>query len=361
MLSTQESKRDFQKDFQRDFALDNLKAVLILLVVVGHVIEPAVHKFEWAKSLYVFIYLFHMPMFTWAAGAVAKSDLSASNVRKILTRLVIPYFFLDFMYTVFDYFIFERQDFNYTPMVPYWILWFLFSLIFWRVLLVFLDKFRFPLVLALVLGLLVGLNSYGYHLSFSRTFVYFPFFVWGYYYKRDGHKFQWLWAKLLSLTILLCLFAVSFQWGFIQTFDLRWLYGSFGYSDFELSALEGMGVRLLLYLTAGLAGFSLLHLVKNRQYFFTKYGRDSLYIFVLHGFVIRFLSSGELYNNLEQRWSLLVVIFGSFFLLPVLSSGPAKALAGVLMNPLSMLWPDDWYLKPKNQPNHPGQSNQPKS
>lgn len=42
----------------RIYYFDNLKFVLIFLVVFGHLIDPIIHKTDIAKSTFLFIYLF---------------------------------------------------------------------------------------------------------------------------------------------------------------------------------------------------------------------------------------------------------------------------------------------------------------
>ena len=60
---------------QRDAYFDNVKGILILLVVIGHLIEPFYLKSKFVESLYTFIYTFHMPAFIFLSGLFFKPDL----------------------------------------------------------------------------------------------------------------------------------------------------------------------------------------------------------------------------------------------------------------------------------------------
>jgi len=44
---------------ERQWQFDNAKAILVLLVVFGHFVEPAINN-EMYRGFYTFIYLFHM-------------------------------------------------------------------------------------------------------------------------------------------------------------------------------------------------------------------------------------------------------------------------------------------------------------
>jgi len=47
----------------RDTFYDNLKFFLIVTVVVGHFVSPLTDSSKFCKSLFLFIYTFHMPLF----------------------------------------------------------------------------------------------------------------------------------------------------------------------------------------------------------------------------------------------------------------------------------------------------------
>ena len=55
---------------KRIYKFDNLKAILIFLVVFGHFLELV----EGHKLLYLTIYSFHMPLFLFLSGYFARFD-----------------------------------------------------------------------------------------------------------------------------------------------------------------------------------------------------------------------------------------------------------------------------------------------
>lgn len=52
---------------------DNLKGVLIALVVLGHVISPVIATNPYANLLHHVIYLFRMPLFVFTTGLFSAS------------------------------------------------------------------------------------------------------------------------------------------------------------------------------------------------------------------------------------------------------------------------------------------------
>lgn len=77
---------------QRNDRADNIKAILIFLVVFGHMLELAS-----ARRIYLIIYSFHMPAFIFVTGYYAKF-----KPRKILLELIMPYILFQTLYLLFD-------------------------------------------------------------------------------------------------------------------------------------------------------------------------------------------------------------------------------------------------------------------
>ncbi|MEM7627447.1 MAG: acyltransferase family protein [Planctomycetota bacterium] len=322
----------------RDVTLDNFKFVLITLVVVGHAIEPAIGSFDWARTVYIFIYLFHMPMFAYVSGVFSSAKIDGAAIRKIIVRLVIPYVFLETAYSLFDYFAFSREALRISPLVPYWIMWYMFSLVLWRLLLPIVSHFRFPVALSVVAGLACGINHYDYNLSFSRTFVFFPFFLIGHYYhawiaeslKRLGAS-RLVGGVVIAVALLVLLVLPN-----AHEFDVRWLYGSKSYASLGVGWEQGVVYRSLFYAMSILLGVAFLSMIKADRGFGTAFGESSLYIYVLHGFVIKGLLAIGFYSYIDSEWKMAAWVFASLSLLPALSSRLAKRVAENIMNPLGL-------------------------
>ncbi|TWP26259.1 hypothetical protein ETU09_11230 [Apibacter muscae] len=58
---------------ERSYFFDNLKFLLILLVIFGRIIEYYIFVNHNYKSIYLFIYSFYMPLFIFISGYFSKN------------------------------------------------------------------------------------------------------------------------------------------------------------------------------------------------------------------------------------------------------------------------------------------------
>ena len=79
---------------KRNYYIDNLKFILITLVVVGHFAIKMTYMAP-IQSLLYFIYLFHMPCFIFVSGFLAKRINAGGKLRidKILGMLWLYFIF----------------------------------------------------------------------------------------------------------------------------------------------------------------------------------------------------------------------------------------------------------------------------
>lgn len=76
---------------ERDYFFDNARAILILLVVFGHMLQPYTSGDKYLSALYLVIYSFHMPTFLFISGYFAKNIDKPYYLEKISKRLIVPY------------------------------------------------------------------------------------------------------------------------------------------------------------------------------------------------------------------------------------------------------------------------------
>jgi fucose 4-O-acetylase-like acetyltransferase len=73
---------------QRNVLIDAAKGLGILLVVLGHAVQK---NTDYDNLIFRLIYSFHMPLFMFLSGCVAKY-YNAQTLTKNITRLLVPYF-----------------------------------------------------------------------------------------------------------------------------------------------------------------------------------------------------------------------------------------------------------------------------
>ena len=80
---------------EREHSFDNAKAILIFMVVFGHLIEPLVLLDNRIKFIYMIIYSIHMPTFIFISGYFCKEN---SNRLKKSVNLFLIYFIFQIIY-----------------------------------------------------------------------------------------------------------------------------------------------------------------------------------------------------------------------------------------------------------------------
>ena len=119
-----------QTDRQREYLFDNYKVLLIILVVIGHFIEPNYEQNPFLYELKWGIVAFHMPAFIFISGYFSKK---IPSIKKMISGLIIPYFFYEILYYLLYTFILDKETGLYFTR-PKFSLWYLMALFAWRIL-----------------------------------------------------------------------------------------------------------------------------------------------------------------------------------------------------------------------------------
>ncbi|WP_266031236.1 acyltransferase family protein [Brucella intermedia] len=260
--------------------MDALKGAAILLVVIGHALEGLLAS-QFNYYLYSVIYSFHMPLFVFLAGLHAKSSLTERDASNIVKRIVLPFIVFQVAYTQYVHFV---PGWVYGPLQPYWILWFLVSLFAWRLL---LPVFASPtgLMVAAVMGIAAGsFPQIGGDFSLSRTFYFFPFFIFGSIYgfdllqSIDRHR-KWAWCWLAAAIVGVTVWT---HYG-LNPITLR---GSEPYLTYRAFKNEPEMGRALVWLVAlmGIVGFCAIVPRKSKPLEYL--GKNVFAIYLFHGFLI---------------------------------------------------------------------------
>lgn len=270
----------------RDSFFDNAKFILIFLVVFGHIISPYRTNDEWLVSIYHFIFIFHMPAFILLAGHFSTNFRKKGYYTKIVTRLLVPYLILQTIYTLFYSQLYASTEYSLQYFTPRWAMWFLLSMIAWKLMLPLFGKLkaRYSVPLALVLGVGIGFFDISERfLSLDRTFYFFPFFLIGYYltktdlFERVKNGAYRLYAAAFLVLLFVAIYIVL---GGIDGASI--LYGTYTFS----SVIDMLG-RVGIYAGSFLVTLAFFALVPKEKYFFTGIGRRSFYVYILHGFIIK--------------------------------------------------------------------------
>lgn len=305
----------------RDAYFDNAKFLLIFFVVFGHLIQSYIYADKWAYALYTTIFTFHMPAFIVISGYFAKGFRKKGYIKKVTKKLILPYLIFQIIYSFYYAFIYEEGNVIFDPLLPHWSLWFLLSLFSWNLLLFLFARWRkgFSILLALALGILAGyFDDYSSFFSISRTFVFFPFFLFGFYIKKEHvDKLRNFRFRYISIFVLVGIFVTLY---FAPNLDYKWLFGSKPYSALETRDLYAPVIRMGVYVLTFLATMSFLAAVPKQEYFFTNWGMYSLYIYLLHGFFVRYFRESELVEIFKGPGTIFILSLLSLLIIIIISS-----------------------------------------
>lgn len=299
------------KSETRDSYFDNIKAILIILVVVGHLLESflGVNSF---KFLYTLVYSFHMPLFVFCSGCFACRDN-----HKILKRIIYPYLVFQVLYLIFNKFILGA-DTAFTFTTPYWILWYLFSLVIWSITIQFIKKVNITIIsISFLIGILIGFdNSVGYYMSLSRTLVFLPFFLLGYYCKtqqKDIKKLK-ISKSFIAMITLMSILTAIILYANLGGINTGWLYNSYSYSSLKYSWMIRIGIYVASIILSILV---MISVPRMHISVLTTIGERSMSIFLLHGFFVKAiqkvfpfsaLSSGFLISSYLIIFTMIIVL-----------------------------------------------------
>lgn len=268
----------------RDWLIDNCRAVLIVLVVSGHIFMTYHGDTRVMAFLHYFVYLFHMPAFAFFSGYVITSPRRTAD--RTVHALLPLYLGMSVVHLVALRLFFGSWQWNI--FIAPGLLWYLLALMLWRVALPRIDRLKHPIVVAFALSLLAGLfTQIGTPFALSRTIVFLPFFLMGFYCPREWrHKVRELpWA---TAVLALALIASVAAW---LTLTKYLPIGAFtAYSPYgalaHFSILRGMASRFIMLVCSAAAIFALARLLPERHTRVTFVGTHSLSVYVLQMYFI---------------------------------------------------------------------------
>ena len=322
---------------------DNARFACIVLVVLGHSLQRLTYDSDIALGLYLVIYAFHMPAFAIISGYFSKSGPpTRTQMARVITDILLPYVIFEAVWTLTKWLVEGQANPNLTQ--PSWTLWFLLALGIFRLVLPYLALLKWPLLWTVVISIGAGyLPNLDSTLSLARTLGLLPFFTLGWWLREHDivERFdllarrQW-WVFVGSIGA----FAVAgfTAWVFIDEFramNLReWLFYDENYSALGGTQWWAGGVRVALMIIAIVLTTAFLALVPRRSHFWTEFGQYTMYVYLLHSFVLYPFRESGLLRDLEPTWLWLpIVIVAAVLIALALATKPVRRLFRPLVEP----------------------------
>lgn len=294
---------------QRDYLFDNYKALLILLVVMGHFIELSYQNHSFLYTVKWLIVSFHMPAFIFISGYFSKRKLPVGT---LIRKLAVPYLVYEVIYYLLYIYVIGKPTGLYL-LYPKFSLWYILSLFIWRLLTPLIMRIPGYLVLSVIAGLLIGcVDMPSNFLSIPRTLVYFPFFLAG--VRFDGsvisrmrtRKNQILAGTGILGFVLFLIFEPAHK-----ALSPKIFYGRYNYDYLGQSAAEGILSRMLCYLVGFFLTFAIALLISKKQTFYSYIGTRTMAVYLFHGLTYSLIkgTSGILGNVNTLAESVLLLLF----------------------------------------------------
>lgn len=307
---------------------DNVRVILILCVVTGHILRPYTETSALANGLSYFIYLFHMPAFVLVSGMFSKRAIREKRYERVFTFLIL-YLLIKCGGYFIELAIYGSRKLSFSRELG--TAWYALAMAYYYLAMMYLRRFsrRYVLIFSVVIGCIAGyakdLNSF---LVLSRAFAFFPFFVIGYYLKPS-----WLaafvkkrWVQISAAVIVAALLFLSLRYARALDWTDILMKGRLGYRKLAYLKQWGGLLRLAQYGIALLLTLSVFALTPSVKLPFSYIGERTMSIYALHYACIEIfydaLGAERLVKQFAGRYYLVVFVLFGVLLTWVLSLKP---------------------------------------
>ena len=274
----------------------NVKALLLFLVIYGHLIETHIGDSDFFLWQYRFIYAVHMPLFAFLSGFFLKSEYDCLKQMRTAVKIYVPAQLIAMVVIWLT----EKRVLSF--FTPYWHLWYLMSLFFWAGICYFAVRIKkrwkrwTVLFLSILIACLCGYaDGNGRVLSLSRTLYFLPFVLLGCFLPKGirfaAHRRKGIVAGFVAIVLFV---------RFISGWPVELLYGADSFDTLALA--NGTVARLLCILVAAGLGWALLSLLPGKALSVSRVGVDTLLIYLLHGPLVRLARN----IRVENHWFALL-------------------------------------------------------
>lgn len=313
---------------ERIYKWDMVKFILIYLVVLGHVCDYYTSGSNLQineNRIFIYIYLFHMPLFIFISGLFGKRNINEKRYGSIFSFLVL-FYIMKLMKTGFDEIVWQCGSFSFfrESGIP----WYAFAMFVYYLVTIQMRRFnkKVVFIIAIIISCLAGyvsqINSF---LVCSRILVFYPFFFAG--YCADAKKLQQILSEkrvrvaaglFLAVTALIVYKKIDVLYAFRPL-----LTGQNPYKTLQGYYRYGALFRGMYYVLAFLMSASVISLVPEVKKYniFVKLGSRTLPIYVFHNLLLSYLIFETPLNEIKDSFfcplvfefilALLIVMFTS--------------------------------------------------
>lgn len=285
----------------RIYKFDNIKAILIFLVVVGHMTTDYVSDYQCVRWFTLWIYSFHMPAFIFVSGLLHKKYITNEQVLKgekgntsLRWDKVIGFLLCAYALKAFLYFFRTAigQNPTWSWIVEPGIPWYLIVMAEYEIVLFLIRRFdwKITIPLAFIISAVIGyFPSVGDTFSLSRMINFLPLFLLGYYMDRNAllEFSEKKSAKIVSAVIMIASVAACYL-GPWKWYKLRKYFTGRRSYEFLEDFFPGTfsyawAIRLGIWAIAIILTLAIVIVIPNREIkLVSKVGERSLSVYFWH-------------------------------------------------------------------------------
>lgn len=273
----------------RDPYYDNLKGLLIVLVVVCHFLGGCLEKDDYIlRSFVLFVYFFHMPLFVFVSGYFSKNVDKCRETA--FADLFLVFIIAQVFWVIFKYLTNGSVYYVEHFLDPGYALWYIVSLFFWRLFLKDIVKLRFALVLSFLISpLIMFLNGAEMTLAINKTVGFLVFFLLGYYASGETMEKIRRFPKSAALPLLALIFigvTVLLKMNVISYGIVKGVLMHTRTMDGFANAWQGLGAYYAGIFLAILCGALVLAAIPGKKTLLAAVGRDTLPLYLSHTYFL---------------------------------------------------------------------------
>ncbi len=299
----------------REYYFDNAKFILIFMVVWAHALSAFRSSVHEADMLWTVIYTMHMPCLIMISGYFAKSYVVADGrirTQRVFTY-IIYYLAAQLSVSLFEYFVLGTTDMPKSILHPRSSLWYLLCLVMWFIILPYIARLKpvVAMLLAVLCALAIGYDTaVGNFLSMSRAISHFPFFLVGYYFKKEWlFKYRNIYSQIAAVLVVIMFLILGYFYP--DMIPERIMMGNYNYYSAELINFTELPLmfinRVIFFVAALMLCFSFMLLVPRGKAFFSKLGSRTLAVYILHKFIYLSYMHYKWYQPFLSRKGMLLV------------------------------------------------------
>lgn len=317
---------------------DNIKGVLIILVVIGHFAHPIHNENPALSAVFDTIYLFHMPLFVFLSGLFAKNAYREGrlNVNRIISFSVLGVAYQAALLAVNGTLVEEPLGLLQFSSAP----WYLIGMAWWYALTPLLARMGAVAGIgACLAAALAGgcIDASGGFLALSRTVAFLPYFALGYYCPREAverlARRRTLWVAVAASVAIAGARIIdphAFDWFFPMVY---------GDNPYDQGLLLGIAAKLATGAIAAVFSLAVLRLIPRGRRALTVLGARTLQVYVLHRLVRAWLTFRTPFYDLPV---LLDPLVGTAIILALSGGVTALCAIGLFSKPFNRMLSVHW-------------------